>query len=134
MAEQKKGAARDDAGTRSVDGNKCEIGGQVEPLADGDERWVARGTHGHWLCSYIERAKAVRYCSAGGNVIGRVPTPSDTRPVSEDNQKRSANHETNQEQPTLFVSWKQHGDDRSAIKLLAFLDYWRLDVGVCVCA
>jgi hypothetical protein len=30
--------------------------------------------------------------------------------------------------------WQQHGDDRSAIKLHAFLDYWRLDVGVCVCA
>ena len=123
MAEQKKGAARNDAGTRSVDGNKGEIGRQVEPLADGDERWVARCAHSHWLTCYIERSKAVRYCSAGRNVIGGVPTPSDTRPVSEDNQKRCANHETSQEQPTIFVSWKQHGDDRSAIKLHAFLDY-----------
>ncbi len=134
MAEHEKGAARNDAGAQCIDGNKREIGGQVEPLADGDECWIARGAHGHWLCCYIERAKAVRYCSAGGNVIGGVPTPSDARPVGDDNQKCCANHETSQQQPTSFVLWQQHGDDRSAIKLHAFLDYWRLDVGVCVCA
>jgi hypothetical protein len=64
----------------------------------------------------------VRYCSAGGNVIGGVPTPSDARPVGNDNQKCCANHETSQQQPTSFVLWQQHGDDRSAIKLHAFLD------------
>ena len=94
--EHDEGANGDDACAHSVDSNEGEIGGQVEPLADGDECWVARGAHGHWLCSYIERAKVVRYCSAGGNVIGGVPTPTDARPVGDDNQKCCANHETSQ--------------------------------------
>ena len=97
MTEHEKGAARNDARAQCVDGNKREIGGQVEPLADGDECWVARGAHGHWLCCYIERAKAVRYCSAGRNVIGGVPAPSDARPVGNDNPKCCTNHVTEQD-------------------------------------
>ena len=41
----------------------------------------------------------MRYCFASGNVIGGVPTPSDSRPVGDDNQKCCANHETEQDQP-----------------------------------
>ena len=56
--EHDEGANGDDACAHSVDSNEGEIGGQVEPLANGYEGRVPRCAHRHGLGRYIERAQA----------------------------------------------------------------------------
>ena len=106
--EHDEGANVDDACAHSVDSNEGEIGGQVEPLANGDEGWVPRCAHRHGLSRYVEWAKTTRYGTAGRHIIGGIPTPANARPVGDHDKKCRCTSKNCQEQSECSLRGQQH--------------------------